>query len=53
MSAARPDPPAATRAVGLANPFGLQVPDGLLDALADRVVPITSRTVWCRRPRPT
>jgi len=38
MSAARHDrPPGDVRGVGLANPFGLQVPDGLLDALAERV----------------
>jgi excisionase family DNA binding protein len=38
MSAARrPDPPADVRDVGQANPFGLAVPAGLLDALAERV----------------
>ena len=38
MSAARHhNQPADVRAVQQANPFGLAVPDGLLDALAERV----------------
>lgn len=36
-SARRTDPAGDVRGVQQANPFGLQVPDGLLDALAERV----------------
>jgi excisionase family DNA binding protein len=35
--ASRTDPPGDVRGVQQANPFGLEIPDGLLDALAERV----------------